>query len=1239
MKFGISTKITLLAVMLVLITASSVGIMVYKESNDLIVEKELSDIMSGIDREALLMTSEFNALKRDVSFLSKTPPIEGIYRTFEGDDPLDGSSSKEWLERLSVIFSNFLLERNDYTQVRFISVYDGGQELVKVERRGSDVIVQRSEELQNVANSHYYAKRLGRNPGEIYFSDINLKRINGVVTKPFIPLVHAVVPVFDGDHNMFGMVVINFDMSRFFRTFMNNSPEFSHHYITNSAGDYLAHPDAKNVFGFEFGNEYRVQTEFPGIESGYEIDDFSWGVEKNAISIRSDSSILRFIPIQYDITDPTSVIYMGVVTSLDHAIKNVELVRDKSIMLAVSLIAIGMMLAFLLSSMITRPLTQIIIAAKKYGRGDYTAELPAGHGGEIGTLSDVIKQMGEEIDSRNKEIINSEKMMKSIINNAVDGIVTIDLSGRILTFNNACEKIFGYRREEVLGSNLNTVIGDATYYDGLLDSLNGMGKSELSQKLSVNGKRKNGCSFPLNMSINEMDLDGDRTFVIMMRDVTDECRAQDELMKYRDHLEELIKEQVQDLNNAKEIAENANVAKSEFLANMSHELRTPLNSLLILAENLVENKDGNLTGSQIEAATIINQSGKDLLVLINDILDLAKIESGKYLVHNEGFNVSNLIEDIGSQFTHVAEKKGLYFDSNINIESDYELISDKQRVSQILKNFLSNAFKFTHVGGVGILVNVVPESSEIVFSVIDSGIGIPEDMRRSIFMSFVQVDGTTSREYGGTGLGLSISKEMANLIGGRIELESGDTGSTFSLYIPCDIGVAEQVVNTKPPAEVSAEIKRKKSGGAALKDADFFKDDRAAIVDGDDVMLVVEDDPHFARILYASTHLKGFKCLIANTGVDGLALAKGFKPDAIILDIGLPDISGLEVFEKLHYQKETRDIPVYFISVHDEEKELLEKGAVGYLTKPITQQQLDSVIEDIRTASSSQIKNILIVEDDLSMQQYLTLLFSHKGVDVVAVDNAEDALSKLKEKQFCGMMLDLMLPGMSGLDLLDIVADDVDIIQPPVMIYSGKEVTAEEKIRIQKYTDTFISKKDSSESLMDGVNRSFPVENYIPEKNMDTLKSGEETEISYMEVGRAMNNLFKGMKALLVDDDKRNTFALSFILNQAGFETILAEDGQQALDALDSDPSVDIVLMDIMMPVMDGYEAIERIRQQPRFESLPILAVTAKAMKEDRDKCLRIGATDYLPKPIEARRLFSMMATCLSIDEVDNVGA
>jgi len=758
-------------------------------------------------------------------------------------------------------------------------------------------------------------------------------------------------------------------------------------------------------------------------------------------------------------------------------------------------------------------------------------------------------------------------------------------------------------------------------------------KKILGQKFNVNGERKNRDKFPLNISVSEMDLDSDRNFVVMMRDVTEENKAKEELLQYRDHLEELIEEQVVDLNIAKDLAENANIAKSEFLANMSHELRTPLNSLLILAENLVDNKDGNLTSSQLEAATIIHHSGKDLLVLINDILDLAKIESGKYIVNNERFFIASLIEEIKAQFTPIASGKGLYFKISIDDNVPKELVSDRQRISQILKNFSSNAFKFTHQGGVELSVKISLSSSAVLFSVKDSGIGIPDDKLQSVFMSFVQVDGTTSREYGGTGLGLSISTEMAKLIGGEIALESDGSGSVFSLSVPCDVNVAAPIMteqSTLPPND----IKSISNDIVSLKNEALFKDDRSIIVEDDDVVLIIEDDPHFARILYASTHLKGFKCLISNNGIDGIALALDYKPDAIILDIGLPDISGLEVFEKLHYKKETRDIPVYFISVHDEQKDLLEKGAVGYLTKPITQEQLDGVIDDIKTMSSAKVKDILIVEDDIPMQHYLTLLFYHKGINVVAVDNAEDALEALKTRRFCGMMLDLMLPGMSGLDLLDIVSDDVNIIQPPVMIYSGKDVTDEERERLQKYTDTFIKKQDGPDQLLKDVLDTFSGENYI--LDMDTsgnFSEFEKDDVSHMEVGKVMNNLFKGMTALLVDDDKRNTFALSFILNQAGFETILAEDGQQALDALDKNPDVDIVLMDIMMPVMDGYEAIERIRQQSRFESLPVLAVTAKAMKEDRDKCLKIGATDYLPKPIEARRLFTIMESCLNLEE------
>ncbi len=712
-----------------------------------------------------------------------------------------------------------------------------------------------------------------------------------------------------------------------------------------------------------------------------------------------------------------------------------------------------------------------------------------------------------------------------------------------------------------------------------------------------------------------------------------EKQSEEIRLKNRD-LEEVGRE----IERKAEELEISSKYKSEFLANMSHELRTPLNSLLLLARNLMENREGTLTDDQVESAEIIYQSGNDLLSLINEILDLSKIESGKMILNVESFEIGEIADNLNSYFRHMASEKGLNFAVNIANDLPPTIHSDRQRVEQIIKNLVSNALKFTAEGGVTIsffqpgpndhlTLSGLAAQDALGISVTDTGIGIPEDKQKAIFEAFQQADGSTSRQYGGTGLGLSISKELAKLLGGEIQLVSTPGGgSTFTLFIQKDLPMqanshpapAQSALQPKnsiptPPQKLTAQA------GAAMP-APTIKDDRDNITEDDQVLLVIEDDLKFARVLYKFAHEKNFKCLHAGDGESGLAFAKKYKPDAIILDINLPGIEGWEVLDALKDNNETRHIPVHMMSVEDETLDAFRKGAIGYLTKPVTQTDLNKAFKKIQDVISKDIKEVLIVEDNQNTQKGIMKLLDSDEINQTVVSLGKEAVEKVLSGSFDCMILDLSLPDISGFEVLDEISRAGMATTPPIIIYTGRELTQKEAAELQKYTSSIVVKGARSEERLLDETALFL------HRVVDKLPKQKKQMISKLHEGDA---LFKDKKILLVDDDTRNIFAVSKILQEKGMVVYKAANGQKALESLDKNGEIDLVLMDIMMPVMDGYEAMTHIREQKRFRNLPILALTAKAMKDDRDKCIAAGANDYLPKPVDIDKLLSLMRVWL----------
>jgi CheY-like chemotaxis protein len=660
--------------------------------------------------------------------------------------------------------------------------------------------------------------------------------------------------------------------------------------------------------------------------------------------------------------------------------------------------------------------------------------------------------------------------------------------------------------------------------------------------------------------------------------------------------------------------------KSEFLSNMSHELRTPLNSLLILSKDLAENRNKNLDNDQVESAEIIYKSGHDLLILINEVLDLSKIEAGKMSINIERVSLQNLTDGLLRDFKRHAEQKGLKLTSKLDAALPESIRTDPQRLNQILKNFLSNAIKFTEKGSINISINQYTEST-VIISVTDTGIGIHEEKQMAVFEAFQQADGGTSRKYGGTGLGLSISQELAKLLSAEIKLSSKlNEGSAFSIILPLEIHHGHEYVLTSTLGQ-PVLYKELINNNSEYLNYPALEDDRDTISKDDKVVLVIEDDLKFAAILLKQASKKGFKYLSAATGEDGLALAIKYIPKAIILDMDLPGINGHKVLHELKANPNVRHIPVHIISVNERSLDTIKEGAIEYLMKPVDKKDLEDAFNRIENFVNRKMKNLLIVEDDENSRKAMRKLIGNGDVKCFEAGTGEEALAMYKENGFDCIVLDLGLPDISGFDLIHKLEHIKDRNIPPIIIYTGKELTKEENNELQKYAESIIIKGVKSEERLLDETALFL------HRTISNLPESKQMIINNLYDKEA---IFHSKKILLADDDMRNVFALSKILKERGMGIIKAENGKNALEMLEMHTDIDLVLMDIMMPEMDGYEAMKQIRSQGKFKSLPIIALTAKAMKDDKQKCIDAGANEYISKPVDVERLLSLMRVWLS---------
>ena len=665
--------------------------------------------------------------------------------------------------------------------------------------------------------------------------------------------------------------------------------------------------------------------------------------------------------------------------------------------------------------------------------------------------------------------------------------------------------------------------------------------------------------------------------------------------------------------------------KSEFLANMSHELRTPLNSILILGQQLAENPDTNLTPRQVEFASTIHAAGTDLLHLISDILDLSKIESGTVTVDSEEITFTHLRENMQRGFRHEAERRSLLFSVDFSADLGRALHTDPKRLQQILKNLLSNAFKFTEEGSVRLSASVARNGwstghqtldfapTVVAFEVADTGIGISPEKQRIVFEAFQQADAGTSRKYGGTGLGLAISREIAGLLGGELKLSSTmGKGSIFTLYLPLEYAGSD--LSATSPAQ--PHVPAVGSHPDTMPVLETIHDDRDLLQPGDPSLLIVEDDARYATVLRDLARSQGFRVLVANRGSEALRLVREYRPSAITLDIFLPDMLGWTVLARLKQDSSTRHIPVQIVTVEEERHHSIERGAFSYLAKPATSETIGAALQRIRDYTLPRAKRLLIVEDDARERMSIEELVRHDDIIVDHAGTGAEAMEKLRHGSYDCAVLDLRLPDMTGFELLDLVQAEPDLRELPVVVFTGKELTADEDKRLRKAARSVVLKGvESPERLLDETA-------LFLHRVIADLPEGKRRMVENLHDS---DDALRNKRVLVVDDDVRNIFALSSVLERHDMDVITAGNGQEAIDKVSSDPDIALVLMDIMMPGMDGYETMRAIRDMPDLRALPIVALTAKAMKGDREKCLEAGASDYLAKPVVTDQLLGVL--------------
>ena len=911
------------------------------------------------------------------------------------------------------------------------------------------------------------------------------------------------------------------------------------------------------------------------------------------------------------------------------------------ILLAVFILSlvISFLLAARLRLLISEPIGQLALTAHEVSvKKDYSLRVAKGNNDEIGFLVDTFNEMLEQIEHREaalqtahdglemrvdertrelqkevadrtraeQELEDRKQFLNYLIVNLPIAIAAIDNDGAVEMCNPAFEALFLYSQQAILGRSLAELVTNSESRSELESHRNSLLRGD-GVHVVTRRSRSDGSLVDVEAHSVPLGREGKRTGGLLL---------------YQDITERKLAEEA--MRHAKEAAEAASRAKSEFLANMSHELRTPLNSSLILAKILADNKGGNLTEEQVKFAQTISSAGNDLLAIINDILDLSKVEAGKVELGLAPVLVATIVDDLINAFQPVARQKGLSFSAVVEPGSPTEIETDQQRVSQILKNLVSNALKFTEQGAVSLRVSS-PTAKTVSFAVHDTGIGISEHQQGIIFEAFRQADGSTHRKYGGTGLGLTISRDLARLLGGDISVQSAaGSGSIFTLTLPL---VRADGISVRPTSSGAASTSQPIAPVAAEAHGSFnrlsqgLEDDREQLAPDTPLILVVEDDPAFAGILRDLAREMGFQCVVTHGASDGLAAALLYRPKAILLDLNLPDHSGLGVLDKLKRDPQTRHVPVHIVSVTDYSQEALAMGALGYALKPVRREQLIEALQRLEAKFSQSSRHVLIIEDDERQRDSITKLLESDDVRITAVQNATEALIQLRTTTFDCMVMDLNLPDLSGYELLQQMTEKGDVSFPPIIVYTGRSLTADEEQSLRRFSRSIIIKDARSpERLLDEVTLFLhQVESQLPVERQLMLKAARDREAT-----------LDGRRILIVEDDVRNIFALTSLLEPKGAKIEIARNGREAIEVLmhsmgDPARAVDLVLMDVMMPEMDGIIATREIRKRYEWRKLPIIALTAKAMKDDQEKCLAAGANDYIAKPLDVEKLLSLL--------------
>ena len=911
-QFGIAKKIVTLTSLLVLLSSLGLGLIFYVEGKQYLIERDLKTLEEDVSLFNQGFQSHIDILKENVIFLTGTPPIQGIIRARKGGgvDPRDGSTEKVWRQRLAVIFQKFLRAKPDYYQIRYIGIADEGKEIVRVDRIGNVVNTVLDKDLQSKAHRDYFKESVSLRRGQVYLSNITLNREYGKVSRPHMPILRGAVPIYDEDGEVFGIFVLSLDLRSFLK---DPSPSRFQFFVTNHHGDFLAHPNPALTFGFDLGKRYRIQDFYPEMGVFFEPRN---ATQKETLFFENNAGgqdVVSFAKMRFDDLHPERFLGLVMAETYQSLIAGsaTALYQFGLVIVAVVLTALGLTLIF--ARRLTRPIDQIIRAGEDLAQGKENIYFPTHLKDELGFLATSLADMDRKVRERTRKLKASEEQIRLITDNVLEGLVTLDEKGIVQSFNPSAERIFGYQAEEIIGRNVKELMPepDRSKHDEYIQNYLKTGETKIigiSRELV--GLRKDGSVFPMDLGVSEMHLhDGDsqgtKLFVGTVRDISDRKKT-----------------------------ERASQAKSEFLSKMSHELRTPLNAILGFSQLMAMNPESNLNDVEKQNVEQIHKAGNHLLKLINEILDLSRIESGKIELSMEPVNLDRVLADTISAITPFAEERPVRLINESSGGSGHWVWADHVRLKQVLLNLISNAIKYNKKNGTVSFSIEETGNDALRIAITDTGIGIPEEKQLALFEPFNRLNADDS-EVEGTGIGLSIAKQLTELMGGKIGVNSTvGEGSCFFIEMPrCEPvqGIQDESLETLKEFRASSNV----------TPAEF-------------TVLYVEDNPaNLELVKQVLSFRPNIKLHTAVKGWEGVEMAKSCLPDLILLDINLPDIDGTEVFKNLQKYESTRGIPVFALSANamrEDIRKVMDMGFKDYIVKPIVTREL---LEKLDRFSSS----------------------------------------------------------------------------------------------------------------------------------------------------------------------------------------------------------------------------------------------------------------------------------------------